>query len=94
MPSVSQYLAFAFSYVLAKFASAGIPGGTILIMTPILESKLGFTSEMSSVILTIYLLFDPFCTMGSIFGNALFSMLFEKLNNLLSTKGLIRKNFN
>ncbi len=82
MPSADKYLMFAIGYVLAKFASAGIPGGTILIMTPVLESKLGFTSEMSSIILTTYLLFDPFCTLGSIFGNGAFSMAFEKLKNL------------
>ena len=82
MPSADKYLMFAIGYVLAKFASAGIPGGTILIMTPVLESKLGFTSEMSSIILTTYLLFDPFCTLGSIFGNGAFSMTFEKLKNL------------
>ena len=32
--------------------------------------------------LTTYLLFDPFCTLGSIFGNGAFSMAFEKLKNL------------
>jgi len=82
VPSADKYLIFAIGYVLAKFASAGIPGETILIMTPVLESKLGFTSEMSSIILTTYLLFDPFCTLGSIFGNGAFSMAFEKLKNL------------
>lgn len=81
-PPADKYLIFAIGYVLAKFASAGIPGGTILIMTPVLESKLGFTSEMSSIILTTYLLFDPFCTLGSIFGNGAFSIVFEKLKSL------------
>lgn len=92
MPSADKYLIFAIGYVLAKFASAGIPGGTILIMTPVLESKLGFTSEMSSIILTTYLLFDPFCTMGSIFGNGAFSLAFEKLKNLALPKRVIQKN--
>jgi len=80
-PAIEEYVIFAISYVLAKFASAGIPGGTILIMTPVLESKLGFTSEMSSIILTTYLLFDPFCTMGSILGNGGFTIMFEKLKS-------------
>jgi len=82
LPSADKYLVFAIGYVLAKFASAGIPGGTILIMTPVLESKLGFTSEMSTIILTTYLLFDPFCTLGSLFGNGAFSIAFEKLKNM------------
>lgn len=79
LPSFAMYTAFAVGYMLAKFASAGIPGGTILIMTPVLESKLGFTSEMSTIILTTYLLFDPFCTLGSILGNGIFTKIFERL---------------
>ncbi|MDP4708493.1 MAG: dicarboxylate/amino acid:cation symporter [Rickettsiaceae bacterium] len=78
-PTMDKYVLFAVAYMLAKFASAGIPGGTILIMTPVLEAKLGFTSEMSTIILTTYLLFDPFCTLGSVFGNGGFVMMFEKL---------------
>lgn len=78
-PSLLYYLFFAFSYVLAKFAAAGVPGGTIIIMIPVLESHLQFTPEMSGLILTIYILFDPFCTMGNIFGNGAFAMYFEKL---------------
>jgi Na+/H+-dicarboxylate symporter len=80
-PPLNQYMYFAGGYVLAKFASAGIPGGTILIMTPVLEAKLGFTAEMSSLILTMYLLFDPVCSFGNIFGNGLFSMGFERLKD-------------
>lgn len=86
LPDIGMYFAFAIGYVMAKFAAAGIPGGTIIIMTPVLESYLGFTSEMSSVILTIYLLFDPFCTMGSIFGNGVFCMIFERARNLIFVK--------
>jgi Na+/H+-dicarboxylate symporter len=79
LPSVYMYFIFAIGYTLAKFAAAGVPGGTIIIMIPVLESKLGFSSEMSSLILATYLLFDPFCTCGNIFGNGAFAMLFEKL---------------
>ena len=85
-PSIDKYVLFAISYMLAKFASAGIPGGTILIMTPVLEANLGFTSEMSTIILTTYLLFDPFCTLGSVFGNGGFVMMFEKLKSKLSSE--------
>lgn len=82
LPQFGQFLFFASSYVLAKFAAAGVPGGTILIMIPILESKLGFTSDMSAVILTTYLFFDPFCTMGSVLGNGVFAIIFEKIKSI------------
>jgi len=78
MPEFSSYLIFAISYVLAKFAAAGIPGGTIIVMIPVLESSLQFTPEMSGIILMMYILFDPFCTAFNIFGNGLFPIVFEK----------------
>jgi Na+/H+-dicarboxylate symporter len=79
VPEFSVYLTFAISYVFAKFAAAGIPGGTIIVMIPILEASLQFTPEMSGIILMMYVLFDPFCTTFNIFGNGLFSILFEKV---------------
>jgi Na+/H+-dicarboxylate symporter len=79
MPEFSAYLTFAISYVLAKFAAAGIPGGTIIVMIPVLESSLQFTPEMSGIILMMYILFDPFCTAFNIFGNGLFPIVFEKI---------------
>jgi Na+/H+-dicarboxylate symporter len=79
MPEFYAYLTFAASYVLAKFAAAGIPGGTIIVMIPVLESCLQFTPEMSGVILMMYILFDPFCTAFNVFGNGLFPIVFEKI---------------
>nr|WP_316355257.1 cation:dicarboxylase symporter family transporter [Candidatus Trichorickettsia mobilis] len=79
LPEFSAYFAFAISYVLAKFAAAGVPGGTIIVMIPVLESNLQFTPEMSGIILMMYILFDPFCTTANIFGNGLFPIIFEKI---------------
>lgn len=85
IPELNAYLKFAFAYVLAKFSAAGVPGGTILIMIPVLESNLLFTSEMSAAILTMYILFDAFCTMFNILGNGSLAIIFEKI---WSFKGL------
>lgn len=79
MPGVITYLAFAFSYMIAKFAAAGVPGGTIIVIIPVLESSLKFSPEMSAIILMMYILFDPFCTMTNVLGNGLFSIVFEKI---------------
>jgi Na+/H+-dicarboxylate symporter len=79
MPELNVYLKFAFAYVLAKFSAAGVPGGTVLIMIPVLESNLQFTSEMSASILMMYILFDCFCTMFNILGNGALAIIFEKL---------------
>jgi Na+/H+-dicarboxylate symporter len=79
IPELNVYLNFAFAYILAKFSAAGVPGGTVLIMIPVLESKLLFTPEMSISILMMYILFDPFCTMFNILGNGSLAMIFEKI---------------
>lgn len=78
-PSFNTYISFALAFMINKFAAAGIPGGTIIIMIPILEEYLGFTSEMSGLIFTMYVLFDCICTMASIYGNGLYMLVFEKI---------------
>jgi Na+/H+-dicarboxylate symporter len=69
--------------MVAKFSAAGVPGGTIIIMIPVLEAYLGFSPEMSSVIMTMYMLFDPFCTSANVLGNGLFAIVFEKIWDLI-----------
>ena len=74
-PSFLSYLVFSFYFVLAKFSVAPIPAGGIIVMIPVLESTLGFTGEMSSLITAIYILFDPVITCANISGNGAFALL-------------------
>lgn len=73
-PTFMSYLVFACYFVLAKFSSAGVPGGGVLVMLPVLESCLGFKSDMVSLITAIYILFDPLLTSMNILGNGGFAM--------------------
>ncbi len=79
----STYLLFTSYFLITKFAVAAIPGATIIIMVPVLETHFGFTSEMSALITSIYILFDPIITAANVTGNGAFAMLFT---NLLSKK--------
>jgi Na+/H+-dicarboxylate symporter len=79
IPSFLPFLIFAFYYTMAKFAVAGIPGGVILIISPLLESYLGFTSEMVGLITAVYLLFDPFGTSANVTCNGAFAIIFKRL---------------
>ncbi len=81
-PTFTSYLLFAFYFVIAKFSVAAIPGGGILVMLPILESQLGFTGEMSSLITALYILFDPIITSANVSGNGAFAMIVEKISTL------------
>lgn len=79
LPSLSQYLIFSLYGVVAKFAAAGIPGGSALIFVPIFESVFGFNSTMLTAITAIYVLFDPIATSSNVFGHGMFAILFEKI---------------
>lgn len=78
-PTFFTSLLFALYFVMAKFSVAAIPGGGIIVMLPILESQLGFTAEMSSLITALYILFDPVITCANILGNGGFALALNKL---------------
>jgi Na+/H+-dicarboxylate symporter len=78
-PSLFNYMIFAGYFVLAKFSVAAIPGGGVIVMLPILESNLGFNSEMLSLITALYVLFDPVITCANVFGNGGFAMVISRL---------------
>ncbi len=78
-PSFLTYTVFAFYFVIAKFSVAGIPGGGIIVMLPILESVLGFHTNMSSLITALYIFFDPVITAANITGNGAFALLVHKI---------------
>ena len=78
-PSLLTYTIFAFYFVIAKFSVAAIPGGGIIVMLPILESILGFHTNMSSLITALYIFFDPVITTANITGNGAFALLLHKI---------------
>lgn len=85
-PSLSSYLVFSCFFVLAKFSVAAVPAGGIIIMAPILEKYLNFSSEMSSLIIAIYVIFDPFVTGFNVLGNGALAKLIDELNLKFSSR--------
>lgn len=79
MLNFQQYLVFTYMFVLLKFSSAGVPGGGILIMLPVLEKYMGFTPEMSVMITMMYVFMDNILTTCNVIGNNLFVILFNKV---------------
>lgn len=81
LPTVdfASYLQFSFFFALSSFAVAAVPSGGILVMLPHLVDYLGFTPEMVSLILTIYLIFDTVITTSNILGNGAFAIFYSKL---------------
>lgn len=85
-PDFSAYLPFAFHFVLAKFAVAAVPGGGVLVMLPILQTYLGFSSDMLALVTAIYILFDPIITACNVAGNGAFAIFFDRISMLLQRR--------
>lgn len=81
-PSLVTYAIFTFYFMLAKFSVAAVPGGGIIVMLPILESYLGFNSNMLSLITALYVLFDPVITCANVLGNGAFAKLVDRISLL------------
>jgi len=79
MPSLSMILTFAFYTALAKYAVAAVPGGVIIVVAPLLEAHLGFSSDMIGLITAVYLICDPFGTAANVTGNGVFPIMFTRL---------------
>lgn len=84
MPSLATFTVFALYTALAKYAVAAVPGGVIIVVAPILEAHLGFSSDMVGLITAVYLVCDPFGTTANVTGNGVFPIMFTKLHNRLT----------
>ncbi|MBP6217579.1 MAG: cation:dicarboxylase symporter family transporter [Oligoflexales bacterium] len=77
-PSVGQFCIFVAAYCFAKLSCVGLPGASVLVILPVLQQHLGFTPEMVSIITTIYILQDPFCTAANVMGNGALALSLKK----------------
>lgn len=79
LPVFGQYVEFVLYFCSSMFAVSGIPGGGILVMIPILVSKLGFTGEMVSIVTTLYFLLDSFGTAANVMGDGALVIMVNKM---------------
>ncbi len=77
-PDLYSFIPFAFAFSIAKLSCVGIPGASVLVVLPVLQNYLGFTSEMVSVLATIYILQDSFGTCANVMGNGAFAMIVRR----------------
>jgi len=79
LPKLEVFGIFALYYAIAKFAVCGIPGGVVIVVAPLLETYLGFSSEMIGLITALYILFDPFGTATNVTCNGAFAIIFNRV---------------
>jgi len=80
IPPLSVFVVFALYTALAKYAVAAVPGGVIIVVAPLLETYLGFSSDMVGLITAVYLICDPFGTTANVTANGVFPILFTRLH--------------
>lgn len=79
LPTFESYLIFVFYFCLAKFSTAGIPGGGVIVLLPVLQTHLGLSPEMTSLVATLYILQDPIITGANVMGNGAFALISYKI---------------
>lgn len=81
MPSlgIKEYAEFALWFVVYKFTVAAVPGGSVYAMLPILKSVLGFSDEMGSMVVSLYLLFNPFIAAFNVFTNSALALILSRI---------------
>ncbi len=82
----ATFAIFIWYFCQAMLAVSGVPGGGIMVMIPILESILGFTPEMISLITALYVLQDAFGTATNVMGDGALMIIVNKIigNNQLT----------
>jgi Na+/H+-dicarboxylate symporter len=74
-----HFIPFALAFSMAKLSCVGIPGASVLVVLPVLQTHFGFTPEMISILTTIYVLQDPFGTFANVMGNGAFAMIIQRI---------------
>ena len=77
--TVQQFFVFSAFYILLRFAGAAVPGGGILVIMPMLETKYGFNGEMIAIVYAIYIMCDSFSACINVMGNGAFTIAFKKI---------------
>lgn len=79
LPSLTAFLAYVGAYVVTKFSGSGVPGGGMIILLPVVEKHLGLSSELCSLVATLYILQDSLMTASNVAGNGALAMIANKL---------------
>lgn len=78
-PTFTDYLYFSLTLALAQFGSLSIPGGSCIIIIPLLIKYLNFDPEMTDLLISIAIFIEPLGTAGNVMGNNAFVVLVRKI---------------
>lgn len=73
------FLGFICMIGIAMVAAPGVPGGAIMAAIGIIQGMLGFTPQMSGLIITLYIAVDSFGTACNVTGDGAISMIMNRI---------------
>lgn len=73
------FLNFALLQAIAAVAAPGVMGGVLMASVGLVESVLGFTPEMSALMMTIYLALDGYGPACNVSGDAAITLVIDRL---------------
>ncbi len=79
MPGLTTFLSYAGAFVIVKFSGSGVPGGGMIVLLPVVEQQLGLSSELTSLLATLYILQDSLMTASNVAGNGALALIANKL---------------
>jgi len=91
LPAWPVFLLYTFHYSMVKFSAAGVPGGGVIVILPVVRDYLGLDEATTSLLATIYLLQDPILTSANVMGNGAFAMVTHRLLKPLLRKESVRE---
>ncbi|GAA0788346.1 dicarboxylate/amino acid:cation symporter [Hathewaya limosa] len=83
--SVAKILSFVAMLGITMVAAPGVPGGAVMAALGTLESILGFTSPMLSLMIALYITQDSFGTACNISGDNAIALIVDKFNSTLKS---------
>lgn len=79
LPTWSVFFLYMIHYCLVKFSAAGVPGGGVIVILPVVRDYLGLDETSTTLLATIYVLQDPILTSANVMGNGAFAMVTHRL---------------
>lgn len=85
-PNLITFLGFAFIFSLAQFTAVSVPGGSVVIIIPLLIKYFKFSPEMVGLVATLSVFMEPIGTANNVHGNSAFALLIKRFVDRFSQK--------
>lgn len=77
-PEFSLFIKFAFILAVAQFTGVSVPGGSVVIIIPLLTRYFNFSPEMIGLVATLSIFMDPIGTAHNVLGNSAFALIIKR----------------